>query len=35
MAELVAQMTEAGFASVHSKSLIPGETFDAFVGMNP
>ncbi len=33
--ELIAQMTEAGFAQVRSKSLIPGESFHAFVGTSP
>jgi SAM-dependent methyltransferase len=35
VAELIAQMQEAGFAPVRSKSLIPGESFHAFVGTSP
>jgi len=33
--EMVTQIKEAGFTSVAAKSLIPGESFQAFVGTNP
>ncbi len=33
--EMVAQLEEAGFVGVTARSLIPGESFYAFVGTNP
>jgi len=33
--ELAAQLAAAGFAGVAARSLIPGESFYAFVGTNP
>jgi hypothetical protein len=32
---MVAQIEEAGFAGVTARSLIPGESFYAFIGTNP
>jgi hypothetical protein len=32
--EMVAQMEEAGFVGVTARSLIPGQSFYAFVGTN-
>jgi len=33
--EMVEQIEEAGFADNTARSLIPGESFYAFVGTNP
>jgi len=33
--ELVAQLTDAGFAEARARRIVPGETFFSFVGTNP